>query len=461
MKELFSGKIKKNMIFMLSSMFIVQLLNFVTISFMGKKLSVEMFGRVGFSQAVMLYFVLFTLLGFQTLGTKEVIKTDKRGQLVTSIVSLRLGAALVSIISIFIGLFLFNKDFLTNRILALYAFTLIPLAFNLDWFFTGIYEMKYNGVYNILKSVMAFGILLLFLKDDSNVLAVPISVLVGGVIAGSFHLISYIKKGYRFERTSGLHRKRLIIIAIPFVAGSILSTINGNIDILMIKGFLDERSVGLYSGAYKIIFFLLSLITVLFNVIYPLLTKFKDDALEGLMDKIIRVSMLIGIPIAAGGVIFAESILESLFNNQFVEGANTLRILCIYFLVLFWREICAYSLNAWERERYYTKVIAVSAGLNIVLNFFLIREMGINGGALATLLCEVFTFILMRKGIKSKVRVSFIYHLKNYLPLGLSLICFFIVMRVMNLSVIVVIPISVIIYLTYLIKTGVIKELTL
>ncbi|WBW99454.1 flippase [Oceanirhabdus sp. W0125-5] len=434
-------------------------MSFVIVSYISKVLSVELFGLVNYSQAIILYFNLLTLFGFQTLGVKEVTKSEEKDEIVYSVISIRLIIALLSIcavasISVFI-----TKGNSFRTILLLYSLTLIPLSFNLDWFFAGIYEMKHNGVFNIIKVTIPLVIILCILKDDSGVYIIPVAFIIGLIAAGTYHIFQFKKKGFSFGNKNRNKRKVLFTIALPFVMSSILSTINGNVDTLMVGAFLSEYELGLYSGAYKLIFLLISMIAVLFNVIYPNLTKLKGQELNSFFGMLTRVVVMFAIPTAIGGFIFSEEILILIFDKKFSEGSITLKILMIYFMVLFLRELCAYSLNAWGKEKIYLKVIGISALSNIIINYFLIKKIGIEGAALSTLICEIGTFILMAFNIREKVELSYLKEAIKILPNICFVTVFMIVFKLVNINIVIIIPIIILMYFGILYKTGYLNTL--
>ena len=437
----------------------VQIVNFIIISYISRVLSVELVGLVNYSQAIILYFNLLTLFGFQTLGAKEVVKSEEKDEIVYSVISIRLIIALLSIVMIAIISIFMTKGKSFSTILVLYSLTLIPLSFNLDWFFTGIYEMKHNGVFNVIKVTIPLCIIVFFLKDDSGVYIIPVAFLIGLIIAAGYHIYQFKRKGFFFGKKNRVKRKLLFTIALPFVMSSILSAINGNVDIIMIGALLNEYELGIYSVAYKLIFFLMSMIAVLFNVIYPNLTKLKGQDLKSFFGLLTRVVIMFAIPISIGGFIFSEDILILLFGNRYIEGSITLKILMIYFMVLFIRELCAYSLNAWGKEKKYLKIIGISAVANIIINYFAITNIGIEGAALSTLFCEILTFVLMALSVRERVNLTFFKETIKILPAICLLAAILIVFKMAEINIIIVIPISILVYFGVLYKSGYLNTL--
>lgn len=73
-----NSSLKNNLMYMFVCTIGVQIVNLIIISYLSRVLSVGVVGFVNYSQAIILYFTLFTLFGFQTLGSKEVVKSEKK-----------------------------------------------------------------------------------------------------------------------------------------------------------------------------------------------------------------------------------------------------------------------------------------------------------------------------------------------------------------------------------------------
>jgi len=449
-----NNNLKKNLIYMFICSIGVQVVNFIIISYVSRVLSVELVGLVNLSQAIILYFNLLTLFGFQTLGAKEVVKSEEKDEIVYSVISIRLIIAILSIGVIAVISIFMTKGKSFSTILLLYSLTLIPLSFNLDWFFTGIHEMKYNGVFNIIKITIPLCIIIFFLKDDRSVYIIPVAFLIGLIIAGGYHIYQFKRKGFSFGKKNRVKKRVLFTIALPFVMSSILSTINGNVDTIMIAALLNEYELGIYSNSYKLIFFLISMVAILFNVTYPSLIKLKGQDLKNFFGLLTGVVTMFAIPISIGGFIFSEDILILLFGKKFIEGSLTLKILMIYFVVLFMRELCAYSLNAWGKEKKYLKIIGFSAVSNVIINYFAIINIGIEGAAIATLVCEILTFILMALSVREKVNLTYLKETLKILPAVCLLTAILIGFKVAHINIVIVIPISILVYFGALYKNG-------
>ena len=349
---------------------------------------------------------MMTLYGLQTYGTKEVAKNkDDKGKiqsLVGNIIGLRLIIAMISFLLIILIAIFANKGTVFTYVLIIYGITLFPIAFNIDWFYSGISEMQYNARYNIVKSIIPVIILVLFLNGDEKFYIIPIGTFMGMLMASIYHLIVYRKKSYeltiKFKPHSNIYYLKA---AFPFFLSGMLSMINCNVDTIIIGFLRSDSELALYSTGYKIIFFLISLISIIYIPIFPNLISYYSnkefEKLKELLSYLSKIIVMIAVPIFIGSIMLSKEIIVFLFKERYLDSYVSFNILSFYILILFFREIYAYSLNAWGKEKVYLKIVSISSLLNLILNFILIPKFGINAAAITTVISEILNFILMRK----------------------------------------------------------------
>nr|WP_279233259.1 flippase [Hathewaya massiliensis] len=410
-----------------------QLFAFLFITYYTRTLSKDLVGVINLSQAILVYFTMMTLYGLQTYGTKEVAKNkDDKGKiqsLVGNIIGLRLIIAMISFLLIILIAIFANKGTVFTYVLIIYGITLFPIAFNIDWFYSGISEMQYNARYNIVKSIIPVIILVLFLNGDEKFYIIPIGTFMGMLMASIYHLIVYRKKSYeltiKFKPHSNIYYLKA---AFPFFLSGMLSMINCNVDTIIIGFLRSDSELALYSTGYKIIFFLISLISIIYIPIFPNLISYYSnkefEKLKELLSYLSKIIVMIAVPIFIGSIMLSKEIIVFLFKERYLDSYVSFNILSFYILILFFREIYAYSLNAWGKEKVYLKIVSISSLLNLILNFILIPKFGINAAAITTVISEILNFILMRKVASSEIKITYSKYFIKIIPSVLVMILF-------------------------------------
>jgi len=432
---------------------ISQFVTFVTVAYYARILSVSLFGKLSLAQSIMIYFTMITLFGFQTYGQREIAKnSDKAEYIVGSIVSIRI---LISVICFFIVVliaFIFSEDTIFKNILLMYGVTLFPLAFNIDWFFSGLKHMEYNAIYSIIKNVIPFILIIIFLKTEKDVLFIPVFYVIGLVIAVAFQSYVYRHKkklGYKFyfpnkELTS------YIKCAAPFLLSGILSMINCNVDSIIIGFLRSDRELGIYSSAYKIIFFITNLMNIVFVPVFPLFISYfnnkNKNLLNDIVDKTCRIVILVAIPISFGGIALSKEIIVLIFGKKYESAYIPLIILLIYVLILFIREIYGYGLNAFNMEKKYLIITAISSSINLFFNLIFIPIYGINAAAIVTILSEVINFLFMKKFFNTVTYTTYLSNIKKVILPTLCMFVSILLFKHFNINVIINILSAIVVY---------------
>lgn len=426
------NKVAKNLLSVGFSNIASQFIAFLMIAYIARVIGKEGFGVINLAQAMITYFSIFTMFGLQTYGLREISKAkDNNSRIVSEILIIRIVLFVISYgLLLFIAL-LVHKDYSFKLLLVLYGVTLLPTALNTDWYFSGIQEMQHNAVYNIVRNLIPFGAVVLYVKEPGQIAYIPVFTLLGIVIATVYQYVILKRSGVKLSfRFSGTPFRRLLKSGFPFFLSGILAMVNTNIDRVVIGFSRTDSELGVYSAAYNIILFLTNVVAIIFIPVFPLLIKYYNSSLKGellaLANKIAKFIALFIIPVAVGGIILAQPIMVLLFGRDFAEAAGPFRILLVFSILLFIREIFGYQLNAWNREKDYLKVVTVSSLVNLVLNVTLTPRYGIYMAAGINIISEMINLLLMRKSAGVVVPTPITpYVLKALLPslaMGIALV---------------------------------------
>ena len=104
--------------------------------------------------------------------------------------------------------------------------------------------------------------------------------------------------------------------------------------------------------------------------------------------------MLIIIPIAVGTVLYSTDIIHFIYGHEYDAASSVISILIWTVCLLFISGACNSLLNASHKEVSVTKIYAIAAIFNVVLNFFMIPYLSYNGAAITTLLSDILIVII-------------------------------------------------------------------
>lgn len=412
------NKVAKNAILVILSSVLAQLLTFFIQSIVGKRLNAAALGEISTVQAIMTYFTLFVAFGLQTYGTREVAKEkNKTSKIVGEILSFRFILFVLSLIVIVIMSLIVWRiigDNVLAMLLVLYGATLMPAALSIDWVYSGIQKMEYNSIYNILKSVIPFILVYIFLRKSTELYFIPVFTLIALTIGFAFQILIYFfKEKFTIKlRINKTIVTSYVVFGAPFVVSGILAMINGNVDRIVISFSRGRTEAGIYAAGYNIIYFIINIVGMIFIPIFPVMITYisenAKDKLQELMNKTSKLLAAFIIPVAIGGIILSKQIINLLYDKDFLSANISFSILLVYSVLLFFRELYGYGLNAANLEKKYVKAVFVSAIINLVLNLILTPKYGMNMAAVITLLSEIVNFVMMKYYAREIIKV------KNY-----------------------------------------------
>ena len=115
-------------------------------------------------------------------------------------------------------------------------------------------------------------------------------------------------------------------------------------------------------------------------------------------------------------------------------------------MILFMRELYAYSLNAWNKEKTYLKIIFVAAVINLTLNAIFIPMFGMTGAAAVTLISEIFTITMMSINTKKIAKSFYLKEVVRDLPCLIIMSIIIISMKYFKIHVLLIIAVTIIVY---------------
>lgn len=192
--------------------------------------------------------------------------------------------------------------------------------------------------------------------------------------------------GWEFHRG---RTKRFMLRWRVFAAENWMAAIYTNLDMVVLSWLSGEVSAGLYSAAWKIVrlgaVVAKSYTTAIFPVMSRLYAKSRS-AFSDLHQHSIRGMCIIALPAIAVVSVIPDRIVNLLFNPEFANAANILRVLIWVMLIEFLNPFLSHLLFAQGQQHKSMHVAAISLSINLVATYFLVLRFDAVGAAIATVL---------------------------------------------------------------------------
>lgn len=446
-------KLSKNFLSTSVANIIGQLIGFISVVYYTNILGDYNFGVITYAQQYILYLTMIVLFGVQTFGTKLIVNEEKdEGVLLNELSSFRLIIAILScIICLVISIILF-KNITLSIIFILWSIILIPTAYNFDWYFAGIQDMKHNAIYNLFKTVTPAIVIFTFLKDTKyNIYLIPVAMVLGVLFGAIYHRVILYRKNLKIKFTMSKSKfKMYFAMGTPFLLSGLLAMINGNFDKIILGANDEFNNLGVYQSAYILVNFIITFIGILFLTLFPVIVRSYKDGKSIILKIVSRIVFVIIIPISFGIFSLAEEIITFVFGYESIGAVIPLKILMIYIFILGIREVYAYSLNAFGMEKIYLKIVFISASANIILNIILTPKYGYIMAAIITTLTEVINLVLMRNSIRTVMKFNDFKEVGKVMIPALIMTCSIYILKEFTKSIFIIIPFAIVIYFAFI-----------
>lgn len=421
-------------------------LGFVITVLLGRYLGAGDLGLYRMTSTIYGIAMLFATIGIPGTMIKYVaeFKEDrtKFNQIVSSgvITSLLLGIGFIALFYFSSGIFaeIFNMPRLSGLIKLLspvFAFALVSGA--LLGLLTGLREMKKYATATIIQSVLMGIITVALIYYGFGVAGAVIGVVLSSV--GNCLFLIWVSKGY-FEISFSEYvqtTKKMLRFGAQILGADAMTMINYQADTLLIGYFLTTTDVGYYAVAVGLSRFLWMVPQAIQRITYPATSEYwannNHGALNKMIDKSMKYTACILLPIGLGVGFFSKDIVTLIFREDFVYSVLPLQILLIGTVIFGVVKAIGGSVTGAGRPDLALKIVSVSAAINVVLNVLLIPHFGIAGAAIATMISlSVATFLGLSFTVEIlKVRIDFNFFAKLS---GITLlsILFFMYIRFVN-----------------------------
>ena len=421
--------IKKNFLyssFLTTANYIFPLLTFPYVT---RVLGVENLGICNFVDSVVNYFILFSAMGINTVGLREIAtcKGDK-GKLSQTFSSLLMLNALFTIAGIVLLLVLTFTVKELYEYKELMFFGAFKLLFNLllvEWFYRGLEDFKYITMRTlVVKCLYVASVFVFVRKADDYPIYYLLTVLMVGVnaVINIFHSRKYTGLGIR-ELKMGRYVKPMFTLGFYMLLTSMYTTFN-----VSYLGFVSgPEQVGYYTTATKLYSVIIALFTAFTGVMLPrmssLISENRIDEFSSLLRKSVDILLALSIPAIIYTIIYAQEIVLLIAGSGYEGAVLPMQIVMPLILIIGYEQILVIqALMPLKKDSIILRNSIIGAVAGVLLNIILVGKLQSVGSSIVWLSCELLILILSQIALNrvTKIRFNLKYLIKNialYLPL--------------------------------------------
>lgn len=461
-----SYSVAQNTSFLTIASILQKVVSFVYFTVLARIIGVGNTGSYFFAITFTTIFTVVADFGMGQVLTRETAKFPERAsEYLNTVLSAKILFGLAAyLLVVFFTIFLEYQPELRNLIFL----SGVTMFFdNLQSSFFSIFRARKNLVYESTAIVIS-QILTLIIGTLALLLRAPLIWLIAAYTIPSAVIVGYgaffVRRVYGLSVRPVMDRRifrQFLFLALPFALAGILGRLYSYSDSLIMSKFLTAQDLGWWSVPYKITFAFQFIPMALSASVYPAMSSFTitDPARIGeLFVKAWRYLFIIIFPLSLGLIAVARPVIIRLYGIEYLPSVPILRILLVSLFFSYLSIISGALLNATNRQKIQTGLIATVLVVNVVLNLILIPKFGIIGAAYAALFSNIMLWIFglafVRTVIALPSRKLFGHGLHIFsLAIFMAVLVYFLTL---NMSFILTVPVGAAVYAILLFLTGVV-----
>lgn len=385
-----------------------------------KVVGIEKYGLVSFMTVFFTYVYSITDYGFMVTGNREVaISKESKAKLAKILFDVLSAKFILIIISLFVLVicFFLIPKLSSNISLFCLGFTIvIGRVLIPNWFFQGLEQMKSLSLINGISQIIFVILIFMFIKKSEDFIWViffqGLTFIISGILGLVFIYVKIISKPkIVFSLTGGIHQLK---IAFPIFLLSISSISYNNANLLILGLVSNDKVIGYFSIADKVITFVKQCIGALGIALLPHISRLATQSFTKVISffKQFYIIIIIGVVFISSFIaIFAENITFWIVGNYNKEVTQILLYLTPIPIIIAISSIPYTILLSYDEKNNVSKVIILGCIINLLLNFVLASIWSVNGTITSIYFTELYVavmlfYLLWRKFLKTTMIIE-------------------------------------------------------
>ena len=359
------------------------------------------YGLVNYGTAYVTFFTALCGLGLNSVIIKDFVDhPHEQGEAIGSALLMRLFSSILSFVMIVGIVSIVDRDEpLTVSIVALCS---ISSVFHVFETFQYWFQYRYQSKITAIAAFFAYAftsvykIILLVFEKDVRWFAFATSV--DYIAVAVFLFFAYKKHRGPRLRFSFRKSKALLSMSYHYILSTLMIAIYGQTDKLMLKQMLGEYEVGYYAIATGICAMWTFILQAIIDSLYPTILRLYSDnktAFDRKNKQLYAIVFYVSCFVSLGVLLLGDWGISVLYGPAYAPAGLPLKIVTWYTAFSY----LGVARNAWivseGKQRYLKHMYFSAAVINVILNTVLIPVMGAAGAALASLITQIFTSMIV------------------------------------------------------------------
>ena len=394
------NRVVKNASWMIVCKVIQSILAFVIGTLSARYLGPSDYGVVNYAASVVSFVAPIMYLGFNSTLVRELVKDpEHQGEIMGSAIGMSIISAALCIVGVNAFVFVANRgNTETIVVCALYSTLLLFQAIDLiKYWFQSKLLSKYTSVAALVAYIIvaAYKALLLITHKSVYWFAVANSIeflVIAIALIVIYFIIGRSRLGFSFRRAGSMMKRSGF-----FIISNMMITIFAHTDRIMLKHMIGDAATGCYSAAASLAVITSFVFTAIIDSASPVILESTEDTerFERNMKRTYGIVIAISLLQSIAMTLLAKPMVLLTYGKDYYDSIKVLRLVVWYTTFSYCGGVRSVWILAKNYQKYIWGINLAGALMNVLLNFALIPFMGIMGAALASILSQFFTNVVM------------------------------------------------------------------
>lgn len=359
------------------------------------------YGLIGYVTAYITFFSALSNLGLNSVIIKEFADNPQdEGLAMGTTMGLRAVSSLLSAVMIVGVVAVADGGDKTTIIVAMLSS--MGLLFQIFDVLKKWFQSRLQSKYAAIATVISYGVIsaykIILLMTAKSVEWFALSTALEYCVEAIFLLAVYKKHngpkfGFSWEKG-----KNLLRASSGYIVSAVMVSVYASTDRLMLKHMLDGASVGYYTLSVTLSNIWVFLLEAVIDSMYPTVVQAhgKDKALFRQRNRqLYAIVLYLAIAVSAGICLLANPLVSVLYGKEYLPAVAPLRVVVWYTAFSY----LGVARNPWmvceNKQKYLPSLYFGAAVINVILNWAMIPLWGPTGAALASLITQISTTVIL------------------------------------------------------------------
>lgn len=401
MHKLKLNKVAKNASWIIGGKIAQSIFALVISMITARYLGPENFGLINYAASVVAFVIPLMQLGITNVLVQEVVDSPQHeGEILGTSLFLCGCSSLLCIVGVVAFASIVNAgETETIIVCALYSILLFFQALEIIiYWFQAKYLSKYSSIISFFVYLIVSAYKIFLLASGKSVYWFAISNALDYMLVSFGSWILYKRLGGQKLYISVQTGKRLFQKSRYYILSNLMIVVFAQTDKIMLKLMLGSEYTGYYSVAITCAGMMSFIFSAIIDSMRPYVLEGKQIAQKAFENRVIKLYSIIvylAMGVSIGITIFAGIMVQLLYGIDYIAAVPALRIVVWYTTFSYFGGAKDVWILAEGKQRYLIYLNLAGAVANVILNYALISPFGIVGAAVASLITQFFTNIVM------------------------------------------------------------------